>query len=206
MSDFLAVPQGRRLMIWRHIGLRVLWSAILTLTVLGTAGSPAPAFAFNSKSVGSYLAGENALSCLALTIYFEARGEPLDGKLAVGHVVMNRTGDENFPDRVCEVVKQGGEEKLYSCQFSWWCDGLSDKPVEAEAWEESIDLAKRILVSQEPDPTRGALWYHADMVNPSWSQKLKRGPTIGRHIFYWDVWNPPVLGRKQLAQSRSTGY
>jgi spore germination cell wall hydrolase CwlJ-like protein len=174
--------------------------------IFGNLPSSAQATTLRSNAQGGYLSGQNDLSCLALTIYFEARGEPLDGKLAVGHVVINRRADESFPDRICEVVKQGGEDKLYSCQFSWWCDGLSDKPVEAEAWKESIALAKRILVDAHPDPTRGALWYHADMVNPSWSQKLKKGPTIGRHIFYLDVRNPPIFTRQQLAKGQLAEY
>jgi spore germination cell wall hydrolase CwlJ-like protein len=126
------------------------------------------------------------IQCLALTIYFEARGESYDGKVAVGHVVMNRAANERFPQRVCEVVRQGGEAERFRCQFSWWCDGLSDRPVEEAAWDEAKALARRIFWGFSDDPTTGALWYHADYVSPAWRHDLGEGPKIGRHIFYVD--------------------
>lgn len=125
-----------------------------------------------------------SLDCLALNIYHEARGEPLEGKIAVGQVVMNRVGDPDFPAGVCEVVKQGGERPRNRCQFSWWCDGLSDRPDEAGAWEDSKGLAGKILAGGLEDPTRGALWYHADRVTPDWQTDIVRQGKIGRHIFY----------------------
>jgi spore germination cell wall hydrolase CwlJ-like protein len=97
------------------------------------------------------------IECLALTIYFEARGEPDIGKLAVGHVVMNRVTDPRFPGNVCEVVREGGQEVLHQCQFSWWCDGQSDEPNEATAWRESRSLARRVFRHYSGDPTSGAL-------------------------------------------------
>ncbi len=125
-----------------------------------------------------------SLDCLALNIYHEARGEPLEGKIAVGQVVMNRVGDPDFPAGVCEVVKQGGERRRDRCQFSWWCDGLSDWPGDAGAWEDSKGLAGKILAGGLEDPTRGALWYHADHVTPVWEMDIVRQGKIGRHVFY----------------------
>ena len=125
-----------------------------------------------------------SLDCLALNIYHEARGEPREGKIAVGQVVMNRVGDPDFPAGVCAVVKQGGERPRNRCQFSWWCDGLSDRPDDAGAWEDSKDLAGKILAGGLQDPTRGALWYHADRVTPDWQTDIVRQGKIGRHIFY----------------------
>jgi spore germination cell wall hydrolase CwlJ-like protein len=126
------------------------------------------------------------VECLALTIYFEARGEPDEGKIAVGHVVMNRASHPLFPHKVCEVVQQGGEKLRFRCQFTWWCDGRSDNPREWQAWEKSKALARRIYWDYSADPTAGALWYHADYVTPSWRNSLAPGPKIGRHIFYRD--------------------
>ncbi|MEE8189188.1 MAG: cell wall hydrolase [Kiloniellales bacterium] len=137
---------------------------------------------------------QREVECLALTIYFEARGESAKGKLAVGHVVMNRAADPGFPGQICEVVKQGGEQFRYRCQFTWWCDGLSDQPAEWQAWEASKALARRIYWNYSSDPTGGALWYHADYVRPPWHNSLSRGPKIGRHIFYVA---PSSLGDKQ---------
>ena len=124
------------------------------------------------------------IRCLAQTIYFEARGEPDTGKLAVGHVVMNRVLDRRFPTDVCEVVRQGGEERRYLCQFTWWCDGRSDTPRDVRAWDQSLMFARMIYWGFTQDPTGGALWYHADYVAPYWKDAFKRGPKIGRHIFY----------------------
>ncbi len=126
------------------------------------------------------------VECLALTIYFEARGEPDTGKLAVGHVVMNRASHPLFPGAVCAVVRQGGERLRYRCQFSWWCDGQSDHPTDWRAWQRSKALARRIYWDYSEDPTAGALWYHADYVTPSWRNSLAPGAKIGRHIFYRD--------------------
>ncbi|MCK4868229.1 MAG: cell wall hydrolase, partial [Alphaproteobacteria bacterium] len=102
------------------------------------------------------------LNCLALNIYFEARSEPLDGKLAVGYVVLNRVADKRFPNKICEVVKQGGAKKRHRCQFSWWCDGRSDRPRDLQAWKESRVLARLVFWGYSEDPSNGALWYHAD--------------------------------------------
>lgn len=124
------------------------------------------------------------INCLALNIYFEARSEPLDGKLAVGHVVMNRAEAKGFPNKICDVVKQGGEDRRHKCQFSWWCDGRSDLPRNPQAWKESQVLARLVYWGYSADPTGGALWYHADYVKPIWRLKLSRGPMIGRHQFY----------------------
>jgi spore germination cell wall hydrolase CwlJ-like protein len=124
------------------------------------------------------------LECLALNIYFEARSESAIGRRAVGHVVMNRVNHRKFPDSICDVVRQGGAEARYRCQFSWWCDGQSDKPYNRTQWTKAMKLAAEIYRGQSTDPTGGALWYHADYTQPRWTHDFKRGPKIGRHIFY----------------------
>jgi len=125
---------------------------------------------------------QSSLDCLALNVYHEARGEPRDGQLAVAMVVMNRVKDPRFPNNVCDVVKQGGEAQ--GCQFSWWCDGRSDRPTDPAAWAQSRRLAEEVLAGQLEDPTDGALWYHADHIKPGWKMAITQGPTIGRHVFY----------------------
>ena len=134
------------------------------------------------------------INCLALNIYFEARGEPVDGKIAVGHVVLNRVADARYPDKICEVVKQGGPRPRHRCQFSWWCDGRSDRPRDLQAWKESQVLARVVFWGYAEDPTGGALWYHADYTFPAWGRKLARGPMIGRHQFY-------VPGKPRLTEA-----
>jgi hypothetical protein len=125
-----------------------------------------------------------SLDCLALNIYHEARGEPETGKIAVAQVVMNRVADRRFPNDICAVVKQRGKLSPERCHFSWWCDGRSDKPREPSAWAHSRLLAEKILDGAMEDPTGGALWYHADYVQPGWREGKIQGAKIGQHIFY----------------------
>jgi hypothetical protein len=124
------------------------------------------------------------LQCLALNLYHEARGEPEPGRIAVGQVVLNRAADGGFPGTLCAVVQQGGAKPLNRCQFSWWCDGRSDRPSDEEAWTDSRRLAAELVRGWHGDPTGGALWYHADYVSPYWRRAFVEGPQIGRHIFY----------------------
>lgn len=137
------------------------------------------------------------LTCLAQNIYFEARSEPLAGKLAVAHVVMNRVASQYFPDSVCGVVQDGTDEVLHKCQFSWYCDGKTDVVEDRLAWDEATELASKVYWGRAEDPSGGALWYHADYVKPVWRKAFAEGPTIGRHIFYT---RKPALVGTQVAQ------
>lgn len=138
----------------------------------------------DTESTLNALKEKQELQCLALNNYFEARGESKTGQLAVANVVLNRVKHPGFPDTICGVVKQGGYQKKYRCQFSWWCDGLSDQPSDKKAWEKSIQLAREVLSNKYSDNTSGALWYHADYVSPYWRYSMNQGPKIGKHIFY----------------------
>ncbi|MGF1592183.1 MAG: cell wall hydrolase [Kiloniellaceae bacterium] len=138
------------------------------------------------------------LICLAQNIYFEARSEPLEGKVAVAHVVMNRVASQHFPDTVCGVVRDGTDEVLHKCQFSWYCDGKPDVVDDQTAWEEATTLASQVYWGRVDDPSGGALWYHADYVKPVWRKAFAEGPTIGRHIFYT---RKPAVGATQIAQN-----
>jgi len=131
------------------------------------------------------------IGCLALTIYHEARGESERGKLAVGHVVMNRAHSVLFPASVCDVVQEGGQQ-LHRCQFAWWCDGRSDRPKDLAALRESLRLAEEIYYGCTRDPTAGALWYHSIAVKPDWSKSFGLGKRIDRHMFYRGDLNRPV--------------
>lgn len=137
------------------------------------------------------------LTCLAQNIYFEARSEPLAGKLAVAHVVMNRVASQYFPNSVCGVVQDGTDEVLHKCQFSWYCDGKADVVEDNSAWEEATKLASKVYWGRAKDPSGGALWYHADYVKPFWRKAFAEGPTIGRHIFYT---RKPEIVATQIAQ------
>lgn len=124
------------------------------------------------------------LTCLAHNIYWEARSEPLAGRIAVATVTLNRVRDPLFPADLCDVVRKGGARIRHGCQFSWWCDGKADEPRDRTAWRQAVAVAEDALAGLRDDPTGGALWYHADYVAPPWSQALRRMTRIGRHIFY----------------------
>ena len=121
-------------------------------------------------------------NCLALSIYWEARGEIRRGMIAVGWTVLNRTRGEHFPSTLCEVVHEGGEQG--PCQFSWWCDGKSDRPRNRHSWTRARVIAADLLIDPPPDPTHGALFYHSTSIRIPWKRKRARTALIGNHIFY----------------------
>ncbi len=138
---------------------------------------------------------DESLRCLALNVYHEARSEPEIGQLAVAAVTLNRVSSEAFPDSVCEVVKQGGQQRN-RCQFSWWCDGKSDRPTETEAWKNARRISRLVLLGLTEDPTDEALYYHATYVKPRWSRNLERTARIDQHVFYRPKSADPHPGRQ----------
>lgn len=122
--------------------------------------------------------------CLALNVYWEARSESEEGQIAVASVTLNRVASKDFPNTVCDVVRQGAEQGRNRCQFSWYCDGKKDGPHNLTAWRQARDIAYRVMFLGIPDPTHGALWYHADYVKPSWVRSMTRTRKIGRHLYY----------------------
>ena len=120
--------------------------------------------------------------CMALNLYWEARGEGRKGMLAVGWVVLNRVDSQHFPDTVCAVVYQGGEQP--PCQFSWWCDGRSDRPRDYASWRASLAVAEELLSDPPPDITRRSLFYHSTSIAYPWKRERVRTAQVGRHVFY----------------------
>ena len=130
--------------------------------------------------------------CLALNIFFEAAVESTAGKLAVAHVTLNRVKSNNYPNSICEVVKEGihysnGLPKRNRCQFSWYCDGKGDIPKQGRLWNESLDLAQYVVERKDDlrDITDGATHYHATYIDaPRWTARKKVTTSIDQHIFY----------------------
>ena len=131
--------------------------------------------------------------CMAQNIYFESANQSFAGKLAVAHVVINRMEDLQFPNTVCGVIYQaktftnwkGNEVPIRNqCQFSWYCDGKSDEPVDSKTWIKSLYIADLALTGKYKDITEGALWYHADYILPYWADQLEYVTQIDGHIFY----------------------
>ena len=143
---------------------------------------------------------KSQVDCLAENIYHEAGYEPEEGKVAVAMVTLNRLNDPRYPKDICSVVKQRTNS---ICQFSWFCMPVHLNK-ENKVYEQAMDVALRVYVNYEKmsDVTLGALYYHADYVNPRW--KLVKTTTIGRHIFYKegghndDKTKPAVERRNQL--------
>ena len=121
--------------------------------------------------------------CLALTIYHEARGEPLEGQRAVAEVVLNRVAHSSFPDDVCGVVKD-------PYQFSYVSNGWAQIPTVTQGGPRLLWLQVR------PSPTsiqeaaisaiKVCLWYHRSDITTRWSECLDKKMTIGEHTFFSD--------------------
>jgi spore germination cell wall hydrolase CwlJ-like protein len=126
---------------------------------------------------------DDAITCLARTIYWEARGEAPAAMEAIANVVMNRLGHEGFPQTVCAVVMQG-HEKGGACQFSWWCDGRSDHAREDDSYAIAKEIARRALNLELPDRTGGALYFCQRNVSPSWTSEYIKTTEIGEFAFY----------------------
>lgn len=125
------------------------------------------------------------LECMALNVYREAAYEPIEGRIAVAQVTMNRVVHPDFPDDICGVVYQKSViMKRVVCQFSWYCDSKHrNRPINQEAYNESYEVAKKVILEGfRLEKLEDALYYHADYVRPNW--KLERIGKIGTHIFY----------------------
>jgi spore germination cell wall hydrolase CwlJ-like protein len=119
---------------------------------------------------------EEQFQCLASAVYFESRGEPLDGQLAVAEVILNRVKSGRFRSTICDVVKQPS-------QFSFVRRGVIPQPKrETAAWERAVAIA-HIALNDLADVTgENSLFFHATYVNPGWGRP--RIAKIGNHIFY----------------------
>ena len=150
-----------------------------------------------SMSSKLYASDENGEAvCLAKNIYFEAGNQPLAGKVAVAHVVLNRMEHSFYPKDVCGVVyqakwRENWKGKMvpirHQCQFSWFCDGYSDEPKDEKTYNEIYKLAEEFIAGKHKDMidiTDGAMWYHADYVHPRWANHKEVTTKVGRHIFY----------------------
>jgi len=125
---------------------------------------------------------DDAITCLARSIYWETKGKDDASMEAIANVVMNRIDHEGFPNTICGVVKQGNEQGV--CQFSWWCDGRSDDAKEEESYSHAKEIARKALNRQLKDRTGGALYFHCRKAVPNWSKEYIRTVEVGEHVFY----------------------
>lgn len=129
---------------------------------------------------------EADLQCLAENVYYESRGEPLEGQYAVAEVTLNRTRARNFPHTICGVVHEmrwdAGRKRLVA-DFSWTeLGGLS--PDDETAWKRAMDVATAAYDDEHDPVVPGALFYHSTSVRPGWARTRTAIMTIGNHVFY----------------------
>ena len=118
------------------------------------------------------------LMCLAQAVYFESRGEPLDGQLAVARVVINRAESNTFPDDYCSVVTQRS-------QFSFVRGGhIPTPPQGSSAWRSAQAIARIAHRDLWESEAGDALYFHARHVSPSWARRMTARAHINNHIFY----------------------
>ena len=116
------------------------------------------------------------MQCLAGAIYFEARGEPLDGQLAVGRVIVNRAASDRYPETYCGVVYQRS-------QFSFVRGGrMPAIKTESAAWRKAKAIARIAHEDLWDSRVEGATSFHATHVRPRW--RLTRVAQLGSHVFY----------------------
>ena len=168
-------------------------------------GAPPPSPAELLQLEGKAYA--KAERCLANAVYFEARGEPVSGQIAVAQVVMNRVFSGFYPNEVCAVVYQNANRHL-ACQFTFACDGKSKIINERGAWARANRIAKQTLDGKLYVAAVGpATHYHAVYVRPNWVREMHKMARYGIHNFYRPIaWgngaDEPVWGTAALAQAK----
>jgi spore germination cell wall hydrolase CwlJ-like protein len=150
----------------------------LAQAVVKPTGAPMPLSL--EQMVSSYTGSPSTEEehCLAAAVYFEARGESLEGQLAVAKVVLNRAASGRYPTTICKVVTQ-------RAQFSFVRDGRLPEPNRAsQAWHNATAIAYIAQSDLARSVPSNVLWYHADYVSPPWGKWHTQVTRIGAHIFY----------------------
>jgi spore germination cell wall hydrolase CwlJ-like protein len=183
---FLARRRQALARLWRNLSFR--WYSLdkgplIFIGVLVTFGF---ALAALVHAVLAYELERRSVACLALNVYFEARGEPLAGQYAVAEVTMNRVASPQYPDTVCAVVYQKNWDTIrrrYVGAFSWTEFDVRAMP-RGEEWERARQVAEEIFYKKRPPSVNGALFYHSIYITPSWAREKKPVARIGEHVFY----------------------
>ena len=129
------------------------------------------------------------ISCLARNVYYEARGESLEGQKAVALVTLNRVENSMFPDTICGVVNERKTVKgRTKCQFSWRCESHTNPKKAVRQSHESYQAALSAILEYETLTTtlvtKDTLFFHATHVRPFWRKVKQRLTRIDNHIFY----------------------
>jgi spore germination cell wall hydrolase CwlJ-like protein len=155
------------------------------------------------------LAGEaraKAERCLANAVYFETRGEPGRGQIAVAQVEMNRVFSPFYPNDACDVLHQNANRHL-ACQFTFACDGISDVVTEPDAWQRARHIARDMLDGNLWMP-EGAKFtrYHAYWVHPRWVAEMKKNVQARRAHLLSAEFMGRRIGRADLGRRQDHGW
>jgi hypothetical protein len=129
-------------------------------------------------SAGAPLTDE--ANCIAVAVYHEARGETLEGQLAVAKVIMNRAASGKYPTSWCGVVKQPWQFSFVNPRSGY----MPSVDQQSASWRKALGVTRLAVANAVPSLSNDVLWYHADYVAPSWGRRLTRVDKIGAHIFY----------------------
>lgn len=153
-------------------------------TVVQSAPEAAPAALPPAKTLAELVAQQSLpatldreAECLAASVYFESKGEPLEGQLAVAEVVMNRAASGGrFPSSICKVVFQKG-------QFHFVRSGGFPPIAKASrGWREAVAIAQIAMNEGWESRASNAMFFHASRVSPGWNKV--RVAQLGNHVFY----------------------
>ena len=128
---------------------------------------------------------QKSIECLALNIYFEARGTTLQDQVAVAYVTVNRVHSRQFETDVCSTVFQyTWIKKQRIPQFTWTINRPVPRMIEHDSWQHAQQIAYNVYTQRVDDPTNGALFFHDrdDYDSVRWRHHTGK-VFIGSHVF-----------------------
>lgn len=166
---------------------KLVLASNMTLASPFSAPVNAPAVAAPSVRAAAAMkfksANRSDSDCLTQAVYYEARGEGVEGMRAVAQVILNRVRHPAYPKSICGVVYQGAYQRT-SCQFSFVCNGAMGAPVESWAWRRAKSVADAALGGYVMAAVGTSTSFHTTGVKPGWGGTMDKVAQIGSHIFY----------------------
>jgi hypothetical protein len=189
-ANALAAPVARVINAVATVGGSVIQEAPAASVTLSLGPNVAKEASWLQKNgwplyalVDRYAAGaplDEQAHCIAVAVYHEARGESLEGQLAVARVIMNRAASGKYPTSWCGTVKQPWQFSFVNPKT-----GIYPSIDEASAsWKKALGITRLAVANAVETLPTDVLWYHADYVAPGWGKRLTKVEKIGTHIFY----------------------